>query len=84
MRHLYVVVDMSKSMKESDLLRPSKLASAAKVSLFWNWNSKIVTVMFFSLYHYLIEVKLNKSKQWKSLSSLVIESPCNWLFDICR
>ncbi|XP_057304514.1 general transcription factor IIH subunit 2-like [Hydractinia symbiolongicarpus] len=31
MRHLYVVVDMSKSMKESDLLRPSKIACVTKL-----------------------------------------------------
>jgi len=31
MRHLYVIVDMSKTMKESDLLRPSKLACANKL-----------------------------------------------------
>lgn len=31
MRHLYVVIDMSKSMKETDLLRPSKLSCASKL-----------------------------------------------------
>ncbi|XP_065655520.1 general transcription factor IIH subunit 2 isoform X2 [Hydra vulgaris] len=31
MRHLYIILDMSKSMKESDLLRPSRLACLTKL-----------------------------------------------------
>lgn len=31
MRHLYVILDMSRSMKESDLLRPNKLSSVTKL-----------------------------------------------------
>ena len=31
MRHLFVIVDTSDSMKEGDLLRPSRLASTQKV-----------------------------------------------------
>ncbi len=31
MRHLFLVVDNSKAMKEADLLRPSRIACAEKV-----------------------------------------------------
>ena len=59
MRHLFVVLDTSDSMKEGDLLRPSRLASAQKVSLQAILEIVTITLHLLSLY---INVKFVKCR----------------------